>query len=77
MAKLTQGTQIYFIDPDDSSVVRITGVTTFNPGGAPADQIEITPLEAGVKEYMRGLRTPGQATMEINDGIPGDRTKAL
>ena len=66
MAKLTQGTQIYFIDPDDSSVVTVTGVTTFNPGGAPADQIEITPLEAGVKEFMRGLRTPGQASMEVN-----------
>lgn len=66
MAKLTQGTQIYFIDPADDSVVNVTGVTTFNPGGAPADQIEITPLEAGVKEYMRGLRTPGQASMEVN-----------
>ena len=66
MAKLTQGTQIYFIDPADDSVVNVTGVTTFNPGGAPADQIEITPLEAGVKEYMRGLRTPGQASMAVN-----------
>jgi len=66
MAKLTQGTQIYFIDPADDSVVEVTGVTTFNPGGAPADQIETTNLISTVKTFMRGLRTPGQASMEIN-----------
>lgn len=66
MAKLTQGTQIYIIDPSDDSVLEITGVTTFNPGGAPADQIETTSLSDSAKTFMRGLRTPGQASMEIN-----------
>jgi hypothetical protein len=66
MAKLTKGTQIYFVDPSDDSIVEVTGVTTFNPGGAPADQIETTSLTDSVKTFMRGLRTPGQATMEIN-----------
>jgi len=66
MAKLTQGTQIYFIDPADDSVVEVTGVTTFNPGGAPADQIDTTSLVSTVKEFLPGLRTPGQASMEIN-----------
>jgi len=66
MAKLTQGTQIYFIDPEDDSIVEVTSVTTFNPGGAPADQIETTSLTDTVKTFMRGLRTPGQASMEIN-----------
>src|SRR6056297_2813899 len=66
MAKLTQGTQIYFIDPDDGAVTEVTGVTTFNPGGSPADQIETTSLTDSVKTFMRGLRTPGQASMEIN-----------
>ena len=66
MAKLTQGTQIYFIDPDSGLVVEVTGVTTFNPGGAPADQIETTSLTDTAKTFMRGLRTPGQASMEIN-----------
>ena len=66
MAKLTQGTQIYFIDPADDSLVEVTGVTTFNPGGSPADQIETTSLTDSVKTFMRGLRTPGQASMEIN-----------
>lgn len=66
MAKLTQGTQLYFIDPDDDSVVEITGALGFNPGGAPADQIETTTLTDTSKTFMRGLRTPGQATLEIN-----------
>lgn len=66
MAKLTQGTQIYFIDPDTDTATEVTCVLTFNPGGSPADQIETTCLTATEKTYKRGLRTPGQATFEIN-----------
>lgn len=66
MAKLTQGTQIYFIDPTTGALTEVTGVTTFNPGGAPADQIDTTSLTDQVKTFMPGLRTPGQASMEIN-----------
>lgn len=65
MSKLTQGTEVYFIDPDDDSVVKITKLTNFNPGGSPADQIEDTDLDASVKTYKKGLRTPGQATATI------------
>lgn len=66
MSKLTQGTQIYFIDPDDQSVVVVECATAFNPGGSPADQIEDTCLESQARTYKRGLRTPGQATLTIN-----------
>ena len=66
MSKLTQGTQIYFIDPDDDSVVAVQCATTFNPGGAPADQIEDTCLESDDRTYKPGLRTPGQATIGLN-----------
>jgi hypothetical protein len=66
MAKLAQGTQIYFIDPADDSLVTVECATTFTPGGAPADQIETTCLEDAVRAYMRGLRTPGQATIGLN-----------
>jgi len=72
-AKLTKGTQIYFIDPADDSVVEITEVTSFNPGGAPSDQIETTSLTDDAKEFLRGMRTPGTATMEIN-ADPGNAT---
>lgn len=66
MAKLAQGSELYFIDPDTSEVVQVKGITGFNPGGAPADPIETTPLEVLEREYILGLRTPGQATITIN-----------
>ncbi len=70
MSILTQGTQIFFIDPEfDSSGAGIREVecaTTFSPGGNPADQIEDTCLSANVRSYKPGLRTPGAATMGLN-----------
>lgn len=66
MAKLTQGTQIYFIDPDTDVVTEVTGVTTFNPGGAPRDEIDTTSLTDTDKTYEPGLRSPTDASMDIN-----------
>ncbi|MEX5450922.1 phage tail tube protein [Stutzerimonas stutzeri] len=66
MSILSQGTQVYFKDPEDGSIVAVECVTAFNPGGAPADQIEDTCLESNVRTYKRGLRTPGQASLTIN-----------
>lgn len=70
MSILSQGTQIYVIDPElDSNgpgVLAVECATTFTPGGNPADQIEDTCLEAFERSYQPGLRTPGQATMTIN-----------
>jgi len=66
MSVLTKGTHVYFIDPDDLSIVTVEKVTAFNPGGAPADQIEDTGLEDQDRTYKKGLRTPGQASLTIN-----------
>lgn len=71
MAMLAQGTQIYSLmptvaDPAIKEVVEIECATTFTPGGNPADQIETTCLSDAVRKYLRGLRTPGQASMSIN-----------
>lgn len=66
MAIKTQGTQVYFIDPADDSVVEVTGVTNFNPGGAPFDEIETTSLTDTDKTYLPGLRSPTEATIELN-----------
>lgn len=74
MGVLTQGTHIFFIDPEGSapSVVRIERAKTFNPGGAPADQIDDTALEDFDKVFLSGLRTPGQASL----GLSPDPNKA-
>ena len=66
MAILSQGTKIYFIDPSDDSFVVVECATTLTPGGNPADQIETTCLEENDREYLAGLRTPGQATIGLN-----------
>lgn len=71
MSILTQGTELFFIDPDadstgDYTVIKVGGVTAFNPGGTPADQIEDTTLDATTRTYKRGLRTPAQATVTLN-----------
>lgn len=70
MSVLSQGTQIYFIDPDFDSngpgVREVECATTFTPGGNPADQIEDTCLSDTSRSYKPGLRTPGQATLGLN-----------
>ncbi|WP_374981313.1 phage tail tube protein [Pseudomonas solani] len=71
MSILSQGTQLYVLvpnlaAPDKLEVMEVQGVTAFNPGGNPADQIETTNLGEKVRSYKRGLRTPGQASLTIN-----------
>lgn len=71
MAILTQGTQVYVLaptadDPEAFEVLEVECATAFSPGGNPADQIETTCLSANVRSYLRGLRTPGQASLTIN-----------
>lgn len=66
MAVLSQGTNVYFLDPTDDSIVTVDCATSFSPGGNPAEQIETTCLEETSRSYLPGLRTPGQASLEIN-----------
>ncbi|WP_445621342.1 phage tail tube protein [Kushneria sp. Sum13] len=66
MAVLAQGTNVYFLDPETKQVVTVECATSFNPAGAPADQIETTCLEDQDRTYKRGLRTPGQASLGVN-----------
>ncbi|WP_278438303.1 phage tail tube protein [Pseudomonas oryzihabitans] len=67
MSIKTQGTQVYILVPPASgtganTVLEIEGLTAFNPGGAPADQIDTTTLKDKARTYMKGLRTPGSAS---------------
>lgn len=71
MSILSQGTQVYALVPPllgtgPKTVLAIECATAFSPGGAPADQIEDTCLEATVRSYKKGLRTPGQASLTVN-----------
>ena len=71
MSILTQGTQVYALvpsvaDPAIFTVLEVECATAFSPGGNPADQIEVTCLSDKVRRYMRGLRTPGQASLTLN-----------
>lgn len=66
MSILTQGTQVYFIDPETRELQVVECATAFNPGGNPADQLEDTCLEDFERSYKPGLRTPGTASLTIN-----------
>lgn len=71
MSILTQGTQVYALVPSVANaavleVLEIQSATAFTPGGNPAEQIEVTGLDDAVRRYMRGLRTPGQASLTLN-----------
>lgn len=66
MAKVTKGTVIYFIDPENGEVVAVECATAVNPGTSPKDQIEDTCLESTERSYKPGLRTPGQGSISIN-----------
>jgi hypothetical protein len=75
MAKKTQGSALYVLmpildsngDPTASrEVVKVDCVLNVNTGGNPADQIETTCLEATSRTYIKGLRTPGQSTFNID-----------
>lgn len=70
MSILTQGTKIFALVPSliggsAYGVLPIDCATAFNPGGAPADQIDDTCLEDLVRKSKKGLRTPGQASLTI------------
>lgn len=66
MAKKTQGTQLYVIDPYDDSLLTVGCVTTISGITASRDQIETTCLESTARTYVAGMATPGAATFGIN-----------
>lgn len=61
MSIFSQGSELFFIDPDTRAVRKFECPTGFNPGGAPADQLEDTCIDSLDKTFKKGLRTPGQA----------------
>lgn len=66
MSVKTQGTMLYFLDPDDNSVNRVACPTTITGLTAARDQIETTCLDSEGRTYEAGMPTPGQASFGIN-----------
>lgn len=66
MAKKTQGTQMYTIDPADESLLEVGCVTSIDGIDTTNEQIETTCLADSARTYLAGLATPGTATFGIN-----------
>jgi len=69
MTLKTQGTNLYFIDPDATggpAVVAVGCVTSIGGISVARDQIETTCLEGVARTYEPGMPTPGQMTFGIN-----------
>lgn len=66
MAVKTQGTELYFLDPDNGEIVEVGCVTTITGLTAARDQIETTCLDSAARTYEAGMATPGAASFTIN-----------
>lgn len=71
MAKKTQGTQLYAIDPAPAGggapqVLVIGCVTAVDGIDTTLPQLETTCLESPARTYLAGLATPGNASFGIN-----------
>lgn len=66
MSVLSQGTQVYLVDPATDTVLEVECATNFNPGGNPADALDDTCLADGTASTRPGLRRPGQAALSVN-----------
>ena len=66
MARVTRGTELWFIDPtDDTTLVKLACPTAITGLDAPREQIETTCLEDQARSYEAGLATPGQASVTV------------
>lgn len=66
MAKKTQGTKLYVIDPQNGNVLTVGCATSIDGIDSQLDQLETTCLEADARTYIAGLATPGSASFGIN-----------
>lgn len=64
----TQGTQIYFVDPADSTIHELDCPTGLTIPGVTRDQLEELCLNSpdGIRTYKSGAGTPGVVTVSAN-----------
>lgn len=65
MAVKSQGTQLYFIDPADDSVVEVACITELTGLSQSRDQIDTTCLSDQERSFEAGLASPGVANFGI------------
>lgn len=65
MSLNTQGSNLFFIDPSDSSVKEVECITSFDGGSATRDQNEVTCLSDLAKRFEAGMITPGKVTFDV------------
>ncbi len=73
MVALTQGSNLYAVDPADDSLITVGCITNLDIQGVTNEQIEITCLSDLVKVFTATMGTPGQFNFGINFD-PADST---
>lgn len=67
MAIKTQGTNLWYVDPDVGTVIEVGCPTSIDPGSGTPDKIEVTCInERKVKQYVSGLEDTSEAKIGIN-----------
>ena len=65
MARIkSQGTQVFAVV--DGAVVRFSATKAFSFGEDSFSKIDVTDLDSDMKDYDRGLRDPGEGSVQIN-----------
>ncbi|WP_041522987.1 phage tail tube protein [Gilvimarinus agarilyticus] len=72
MPKLSKGTHLFFIDPDDDSTVKVHKPKNIDGIDAPLTDIDITGLDDEGFEYEGGMAQPGDVslTIDLDPDIP-------
>lgn len=69
MAVKTQGTDLYFVDPDTGEVLSAGCITSIDGIDTTIEQVETTCLNGTSRTYIGGLATPGTATFGLNTDL--------
>lgn len=65
MSVSAQGTQLYFVDPEDGSINKVDCITELTGLSQTVDQIEETCLDDTARRFRAGLANPGTADFSI------------
>ena len=65
MSVSAQGTQLYFVDPEDGTIAKVDCIVELNGLSSTVDQIEETCLDDLERRFRAGLKNPGTANFSI------------